>query len=199
MGKLVTVRGIVTRCTEVKPVMVVATYTCDQCSSETYQPVSYNFTLFINSVKLIYDRRHGHYSKILIAGLLVEFYTATSLSLGWLSIKQVWRTSSHTNKRIEIYQIPRDEDARTRKNYFSYFQVIILKALACKNQIYNYRVIKFPLDTFPDPWRYFAEERQQDSVNLAITSTSLEFAYQLPKADSWITKVCWETLTLTLM
>ncbi|XP_069689664.1 DNA replication licensing factor Mcm7 isoform X2 [Periplaneta americana] len=40
IGKLVTVRGIVTRCTEVKPMMVVATYTCDQCGAETYQPVN---------------------------------------------------------------------------------------------------------------------------------------------------------------
>ncbi|XP_034482454.1 DNA replication licensing factor Mcm7 [Drosophila innubila] len=40
IGKLVTVRGIVTRCTEVKPMMVVATYTCDRCGSETYQPVN---------------------------------------------------------------------------------------------------------------------------------------------------------------
>ncbi len=40
IGKLVTVRGIVTRATEVKPVMCVATYTCDQCGAESYQPVS---------------------------------------------------------------------------------------------------------------------------------------------------------------
>lgn len=39
IGKLVSVRGIVTRCTEVKPMMQVATYTCDQCGAETYQPV----------------------------------------------------------------------------------------------------------------------------------------------------------------
>lgn len=39
VGKLVTVRGIVTRVSEVKPRMVVATYTCDQCGAETYQPV----------------------------------------------------------------------------------------------------------------------------------------------------------------
>lgn len=39
VGALVTVRGIVTRCTEVKPLLTVATYTCDQCGSETYQPV----------------------------------------------------------------------------------------------------------------------------------------------------------------
>ncbi|XP_075164013.1 minichromosome maintenance 7 [Haematobia irritans] len=45
IGKLVTVRGIVTRCTEVKPMMVVATYTCDRCGAETYQPVnSLSFT-----------------------------------------------------------------------------------------------------------------------------------------------------------
>ena len=40
IGKLTTVRGIVTRATEVKPVMSVATYTCDQCGAESYQPVS---------------------------------------------------------------------------------------------------------------------------------------------------------------
>lgn len=40
IGKLVKMKGIVTRATEVKPMMTVATYTCDQCGSETYQPVS---------------------------------------------------------------------------------------------------------------------------------------------------------------
>lgn len=40
IGKLMTVRGIVTRATEVKPMMVVATYTCDRCGAETYQPVN---------------------------------------------------------------------------------------------------------------------------------------------------------------
>ena len=39
IGKLVCVKGIVTRATEVKPMMVVATYTCDTCGNETYQPV----------------------------------------------------------------------------------------------------------------------------------------------------------------
>lgn len=40
IGKLVMVKGIVTRCTDVKPVLCVATYTCDQCGAETYQPIS---------------------------------------------------------------------------------------------------------------------------------------------------------------
>lgn len=40
IGKLVCVKGIITRCTEVKPMMQVATYTCDQCGSETYQPIA---------------------------------------------------------------------------------------------------------------------------------------------------------------
>ncbi|XP_013784346.1 DNA replication licensing factor mcm7-like [Limulus polyphemus] len=40
IGKLVLVKGIVTRATEVKPVMSVATYTCDQCGAETYQPIT---------------------------------------------------------------------------------------------------------------------------------------------------------------
>lgn len=47
IGKLVTVRGIVTRCTEVKPMMQVATYSCDHCGAETYQPVSHSFHCFL--------------------------------------------------------------------------------------------------------------------------------------------------------
>uniref|UniRef100_A0A915J4U6 DNA replication licensing factor MCM7 n=1 Tax=Romanomermis culicivorax TaxID=13658 RepID=A0A915J4U6_ROMCU len=40
IGKLVAVRGIVIRTTEVRPMAVVVTYTCDTCGSETYQPWS---------------------------------------------------------------------------------------------------------------------------------------------------------------
>ncbi|KAH3805105.1 DNA replication licensing factor mcm7-like [Dreissena polymorpha] len=40
IGKLVNVKGIVTRATEVKPMMQVATYTCDTCGNETYQPIA---------------------------------------------------------------------------------------------------------------------------------------------------------------
>ena len=40
IGKLTVVRGIVTRCTEVKPIMTVATYTCDKCGAEAYQVIN---------------------------------------------------------------------------------------------------------------------------------------------------------------
>ncbi|CAH1401536.1 unnamed protein product [Nezara viridula] len=44
IGKLVTIQGIVTRATEVKPLISVATYTCDHCGAESYQQVnSMNF------------------------------------------------------------------------------------------------------------------------------------------------------------
>lgn len=49
IGKLVVVRGIVTRITEVKPMMSVATYTCDQCGAESYQPVQQS--LFFNIIQ----------------------------------------------------------------------------------------------------------------------------------------------------
>ena len=38
IGKLVSISGIVTRSSEVKPMLMVATYTCDSCAAETYQP-----------------------------------------------------------------------------------------------------------------------------------------------------------------
>jgi len=40
IGKLTVIKGIVTRATEVKPMMQVATYTCDQCGAETFQPIA---------------------------------------------------------------------------------------------------------------------------------------------------------------
>lgn len=40
LGKLITVRGIVTRVSEVKPLLKVNAYTCDVCGSETFQEVS---------------------------------------------------------------------------------------------------------------------------------------------------------------
>ncbi|CAN8065741.1 unnamed protein product [Agarophyton chilense] len=42
VGRLVTVTGIVTRITEVKPRLEVATYTCHSCGYEVYQQVSAN-------------------------------------------------------------------------------------------------------------------------------------------------------------
>ena len=40
LGKLITVRGIVTRVSEVKPLLLVNAYTCDVCGSETFQEIS---------------------------------------------------------------------------------------------------------------------------------------------------------------
>src|SRR5882762_6205227 len=40
LGKLITVRGIVTRVSEVKPLLLVNAYTCDVCGSETFQDIS---------------------------------------------------------------------------------------------------------------------------------------------------------------
>lgn len=37
IGRLLSIRGVVTRATEVKPLIRVATYTCDRCGAETYQ------------------------------------------------------------------------------------------------------------------------------------------------------------------
>ncbi|KAJ2145678.1 DNA replication licensing factor MCM7 [Coemansia sp. RSA 678] len=40
IGHLVTVRGIVTRVSDVRPAMVVAAYVCDECGSEVFQEVT---------------------------------------------------------------------------------------------------------------------------------------------------------------
>ncbi|KAG9318608.1 minichromosome maintenance protein mcm7p [Chiua virens] len=40
LGRLIIVRGIVTRVSEVKPLLLVNAYTCDVCGSETFQQIS---------------------------------------------------------------------------------------------------------------------------------------------------------------
>lgn len=40
IGKLVTIKGMVTRATDVKPLIKIATYTCDNCGTETFQDIS---------------------------------------------------------------------------------------------------------------------------------------------------------------
>mgnify|MGYP002775859226 CR=1 FL=1 len=39
IGQIVKVRGIITRCTDVKPLMQVAVYTCEECGFEIYQVI----------------------------------------------------------------------------------------------------------------------------------------------------------------
>lgn len=46
IGHLIQVRGVVTRATEVKPLISIATYTCSQCGAETYQVYYVKFWLF---------------------------------------------------------------------------------------------------------------------------------------------------------
>eukprot|EP00741_Cyanophora_paradoxa_P021650 tig00000241_g20896.t1 len=49
IGRLVTVKGIITRVTDVKPLCAIATYTCNQCGFEIFQEVtSRNFMPLVN-------------------------------------------------------------------------------------------------------------------------------------------------------
>lgn len=41
LGKLLTVRGIVTRVSEVKPLLLVNAYTCETCGSEIFQDITH--------------------------------------------------------------------------------------------------------------------------------------------------------------
>ena len=51
IGKLITMKGIVTRVSEVKPLIQIATYTCDSCGNEIFQDiVQKQFTPMVNCV-----------------------------------------------------------------------------------------------------------------------------------------------------
>ncbi|KAG8970863.1 Mcm2-7 hexameric complex component [Tulasnella sp. 419] len=51
IGKLITVRGIVTRVSEVKPLIQITTYTCDSCGNEIFQEIVHRqFTPMVDCV-----------------------------------------------------------------------------------------------------------------------------------------------------
>ena len=52
LAQLVTIRGMVVRVTDVKPLMTVAAYTCEQCGYELYQPVCEPIPGFLTSIRL---------------------------------------------------------------------------------------------------------------------------------------------------
>jgi DNA replicative helicase MCM subunit Mcm2 (Cdc46/Mcm family) len=61
IGRLVKLSGIVTRCSDVRPLMQVAVYTCEECGFEIYQ-VFVLFSGFDVDKKVIYSSL-GHILK----------------------------------------------------------------------------------------------------------------------------------------
>lgn len=43
VGRLVRVKGMITRASDVKPLLTVVTYTCDHCGAEIYQVRFFGF------------------------------------------------------------------------------------------------------------------------------------------------------------
>jgi DNA replication licensing factor MCM7 len=62
VGQLITVRGMITRVSDVKPLMTVNAYTCDQCGHEVFQPVSsktFRPITECSSTRCLEDRSRG--------------------------------------------------------------------------------------------------------------------------------------------
>ncbi|KAG8855574.1 Mcm2-7 hexameric complex component [Serendipita sp. 411] len=63
LGHLITVRGIVTRVSEVKPLLLVNAYTCDSCGTEIFQDISHRhftpLTDCLNPATCMRDNRKG--------------------------------------------------------------------------------------------------------------------------------------------
>jgi DNA replication licensing factor MCM7 len=63
LGNLITVRGIVTRVSEVKPLLLVNAYTCDSCGTEIFQDIAHRqftpLTDCLNPATCMRDNRKG--------------------------------------------------------------------------------------------------------------------------------------------
>lgn len=100
IGNLVTVRGIVTRATEVKPMMSVATYTCDQCGAETYQPVR---LIFSNNLDPRDNTNTSHESFIksfCLSDPVTLFHAPHHVSQPRVCHQQIWRSTLPADKRL---------------------------------------------------------------------------------------------------
>ena len=84
-------RGIVIRATEVKPMMSVATYTCDRCGGEAYQPVSaeddmslyfriFAIVLLLISLFLSRWQTHARETKVVKAFAKCKFFRMSTLA-----------------------------------------------------------------------------------------------------------------------
>lgn len=72
------------RSTEVKPMIVVATYSCDLCGGETYQPV---FILIILDMIFFKTR---HLIIIILLGKFIDFQAFGILPKCRMFYKQTW-------------------------------------------------------------------------------------------------------------
>ena len=117
IGHLVSVRGIVTRATEVKPMMAVATYTCDQCGAETYQPVRLDLVLqYFTTCDKFRDDQVSLIMLLLCSSDPVSLLHAPHhVSQPRVCHQQIWRSSLLTDQRLQICQIPRATYSRTCK------------------------------------------------------------------------------------
>ena len=102
IGKLISIKGIVTRATEVKPMMQVATYTCDQCGAETFQPI--NSTSFMPQVKWNKILRY-----FLLNSNVVLLYNTDHVPWRRLPCEQERRSFNPAIARLQVLKVPRAE------------------------------------------------------------------------------------------
>ncbi|KAG5452809.1 DNA replication licensing factor mcm7-A [Clonorchis sinensis] len=83
IGNLIQVRGVVTRATEVKPLISIATYTCNRCGAETYQvPVGHiprGLTIYLRGENTRSAQPGDH---VLITGVFLPSMRGAGFSTG---------------------------------------------------------------------------------------------------------------------
>lgn len=69
IGSLVTVQAMVTRSSDVKPLITVATYTCDVCGYEIYHDVSLTGSRHNGGVPTAVCRARSRHSRVTLSGV----------------------------------------------------------------------------------------------------------------------------------
>jgi hypothetical protein len=104
IGHLVTIKAMVTRVSDVKPLVSVVTYVCDVCGYELYQSVSQVPALSgwhrsdrARAMKIGY----GSMARVR-AGERQEFHAAQGVCLGCVQAGQDERSSAHAGTRVLV-------------------------------------------------------------------------------------------------
>lgn len=103
IGGLVRIRGMVTRVTEVKPLMIVAAYTCSDCETSIYQVgIVRNLHALLSSLTIVPT----------IGSARQAIHADHPVPFGRVPEEANQRPTASTHASFEVHQVPRSEDSR---------------------------------------------------------------------------------------
>lgn len=101
LGKLITVRGIVTRVSEVKPLLLVNAYTCDMCGNEIFQEIAQKSFTPLQKCPSATCHRNGAQGNLHMQTRASRFRPFQEVKIQEMVSRLEWYGSSFVSNRID--------------------------------------------------------------------------------------------------